>query len=129
RDLTFLLKGRQMIWDILLYLLAGLIIALGVILAGPLLIFGFLVLPALAARPLATRMGSFLALASLLGLLMALVGFYSSIRLDLPLGPTDVALGCLLIFLCYGLSRLPLRSRLTLVALVTVGAINGCGAT
>jgi ABC-type Mn2+/Zn2+ transport system permease subunit len=50
RDLAFLLKGRQVVWDILLYLLAGLIIAFGVIMAGPLLIFGFLVLPALAAK-------------------------------------------------------------------------------
>ena len=36
---------------------------------------------------------------------MAFFGFYSSVRLDLPLGPTDVALGCCLIFLAYGLSR------------------------
>ena len=49
-----------MVWDILLYLLAGLIIAFGVIMAGPLLIFGFLVLPALAAKPLVSRMSSFL---------------------------------------------------------------------
>ena len=26
---------------------------------------------------------------------MAVFGFYSSVRLDLPLGPTDVTLGCL----------------------------------
>src|SRR4051794_11714926 len=74
RDLAFLLKGRQIIWDILLYLLAGLVIALGVIMAGPLLIFGFLVLPALAARPLVNRMRAFLFLASLLGLVMAFFG-------------------------------------------------------
>ena len=85
RDLAFLLKGRQIIWDILLYLLAGLVIALGVIMAGPLLIFGFLVLPALAARPLVSRMSSFLLLASVFGLIMAFLGFYSSVRLDLPL--------------------------------------------
>jgi ABC-type Mn2+/Zn2+ transport system permease subunit len=69
RDLAFLLKGRQIIWDILLYLLAGIVIALGVIMAGPLLIFGFLVLPALAARPLVSRMSGFLLLSSVLGLI------------------------------------------------------------
>ena len=74
RDLAFLLKGRQVIWDVLLYLLAGLIIAFGVILAGPLLIFGFLVLPALAARPLVSRMSSFLMLSSVLGVIMAFLG-------------------------------------------------------
>ena len=123
RDLAFLLKGRQVIWDILLYLLAGLIIAFGVIMAGPLLIFGFLVLPALAAKPLVSRMSSFLMLSSVLGLVMAFFGFYSSVRLDLPLGPTDVTLGCCLIFLAYGLSRISKRSRAALLALIVRCAV------
>jgi hypothetical protein len=117
RDLAFLLKGRQIIWDVLLYLLAGMSIAFGVIMAGPLLLFGFLVLPALAARPLVNRMSSFLVLSSVLGLVMAVVGFYSSVRLDLPLGPTDVALGCSLIFFAWGLRRISPRRALALVVL------------
>jgi ABC-type Mn2+/Zn2+ transport system permease subunit len=130
RDLAFLLKGRQVIWDVLLYLLAGLIIAFGVILAGPLLIFGFLVLPALAARPLAKRMSSFLVLSAVLGLVMAFWGFYSSVRLDLPLGPTDVTLGCCLIFLAYGLRRVSAKSIGAVVILICATAsITGCSAT
>ena len=129
RDLAFLLKGRQVIWDVLLYLLAGLIIAFGVILAGPLLIFGFLVLPALAARPLVKRMTSFLMLSSVLGLVMAFFGFYSSVRLDLPLGPTDVTLGCCIIFLAYGLSRISTRTGATLLVLICVAVfMSGCSA-
>jgi ABC-type Mn2+/Zn2+ transport system permease subunit len=107
RDLAFLLKGRQVIWDVLLYLLAGLIIAFGVIMAGPLLLFGFLVLPALAARPLARGMVGFIALACLLGALMAFFGFYLSVTIDLPLGPTDVALGCVILFLAHLLRVVP----------------------
>jgi len=127
RDLAFLLKGSQVIWDVLLYLLAGLIIAFGVILAGPLLIFGFLVLPALAARPLVSRMSSFLMLSSVLGVIMAFLGFYSSVRLDLPLGPTDVTLGCCLIFLAYGLSRVPTKMGAALLMLIFVGgAVTSC---
>ncbi len=127
RDLAFLLKGRQVIWDVLLYLLAGLIIAFGVIMAGPLLIFGFLVLPALAARPLVSRMSSFLMLSSILGVVMAFLGFYSSVRLDLPLGPTDVTLGCCLIFLAYGLSRVPTKIGAALLILIFVGgAVTSC---
>jgi ABC-type Mn2+/Zn2+ transport system permease subunit len=129
RDLAFLLKGRQIIWDILLYLLAGLIIAFGVIMAGPLLIFGFLVLPALAARPLVSRMSSFLLLSSVLGLVMAFLGFYSSVRLDLPLGPTDVALGCCLIFLAYGFRRVSIKTRVAMLSLICVAASSsGCSA-
>ena len=127
RDLAFLLKGRQIIWDVLLYLLAGLIIAFGVIMAGPLLIFGFLVLPALAARPLVSRMSSFLWLSSCLGLLMASLGFYSSVRLDLPLGPTDVALGCCLIFAAYGLSRIWTRTPSALLLCVGI-SLSSCSA-
>jgi hypothetical protein len=127
RDLAFLLKGRQVVWDVLLYMLAGVIIAFGVIMAGPLLIFGFLVLPALAAKPLAQRMSSFLWLSSGLGLVMAFAGFYSSVRLDLPLGPTDVALGCLLIFLAYALKGILPKRRLALVIVISVALGNsGC---
>lgn len=129
RDLAFLLKGRQVVWDVLLYLLAGLIIAIGVILAGPLLIFGFLVLPALAAKPLANRMSSFLILSSLFGVFVAMIGFYSSVRLDLPLGPTDVTLGCCAIFLAYGLKRATsVRTGAALLIVIGLTAlIVGCG--
>jgi ABC-type Mn2+/Zn2+ transport system permease subunit len=126
RDLAFLLKGRQVIWDVLLYLLAGLIIAIGVIMAGPLLIFGFLVLPALAAKPLVSRMSSFLVLSSALGLVMAFFGFYSSVRLDLPLGPTDVALGCCLIFLAYGFRRISAKSFAALILVCVAASVSAC---
>jgi len=126
RDLAFLLKGRQVIWDVLLYLLAGLIIAFGVILAGPLLIFGFLVLPALAARPLVSRMSSFLTVSALLGLMMAFFGFYSSVRLDLPLGPTDVTLGCCLIFLAYGLRRISPKNFAVLILACFLASLSAC---
>src|ERR1043166_4242544 len=122
RDLAFLLKGRQVIWDVLLYLLAGLVIAFGVILAGPLLLFGFLVLPALAARPLVSRMSGFLLTSSLLGLVMAFLGFYGAVRFDLPVGPTDVAVGCCLIFLAYGLTKV--RSNAFAVVVLAVGALT-----
>jgi ABC-type Mn2+/Zn2+ transport system permease subunit len=127
RDLAFLLKGGNLFWDITLYLLAGLSIAIGVIMAGPLLIFGFLVLPPLAARPLVRGMTSFLSLSSLLGLLMAFFGFYLSVRLDLPLGPTDVTLGCGLVFLAYALSRVSTKIvAASLIATVVAVAVTGC---
>jgi ABC-type Mn2+/Zn2+ transport system permease subunit len=128
RDLAFLLKGRQVIWDVLLYLLAGLVIAFGVIMAGPLLLFGFLVLPALAARPLVKGMISFLCLSSLFGVLMAFFGFYLSIRIDLPLGPTDVALGCGMIFLAHLLRAVPLRAAAVTAAIASIFVLAGCAA-
>ena len=101
RDLSFLLTGGRVQWGFWLYVLCGFSIAIGVIMAGPLLVFGFMVLPPLISRALARGMSSFFVLSSLVGLMTALGGFYLSVRLDLPLGPTDVALGCVLIFVIY----------------------------
>ena len=101
RDLSYLLTGGSVQWGMWLYVLCGICIAIGVIMAGPLMVFGFMVLPPLVARALARGMDAFFILAAVSGLVTALGGFYLSVRLDLPLGPTDVTLGCLLIFVTY----------------------------
>ena len=111
RDLSFLLTGGRAQWSFWLYVLCGFSIAVGVIMAGPLLVFGFMVLPPLAARTLARGMGSFLSLSSLIGIFIAVLGFYFSVRLDLPLGPTDVAFGCVVIFAVYTVQSILRRSR------------------
>jgi ABC-type Mn2+/Zn2+ transport system permease subunit len=86
------LGRRVLAWDALLYLLVGLTVSLGVMTVGPLVIFGFLVVPALAALPWAGGMLSFSLIASALGGLSAFFGFFLSYKLDLPLGPVIVAL-------------------------------------
>jgi zinc transport system permease protein len=111
RDLSFLLTGGSVQWSFWLYVLCGFSIAIGVIMAGPLLVFGFMVLPPLAARSLARGMSSFLSLSSLIGLFIAIFGFYLSVRLDLPLGPTDVAFGCAVIFMVYAIQLIVPKSR------------------
>jgi ABC-type Mn2+/Zn2+ transport system permease subunit len=126
RDLAFLLKGGNTLWDVVLYLLAGLSIAVGVIMAGPLLIFGFLVLPALAAKPLVKGMTAFLWLASVLGLLMAFLGFYLSVKLDTPLGPTDVAVGCAMLFIANLARALPLRTAAAAMVIIIASLFASC---
>lgn len=111
RDLSFLLTGGSSQWSFWLYVLCGFCIAVGVIMAGPLLVFGFMVLPPLAARTMAWGMSSFLGLSSLIGVLIAVFGFYLSVRLDLPLGPTDVAFGCAVIFAVYAVQLLLRKGR------------------
>jgi ABC-type Mn2+/Zn2+ transport system permease subunit len=126
-DLAFLVTGGKVQWSVLLYLLCGLSIAVGVIMAGPLLVFGFMVLPPLTARPFTRGIVSFFALSSALGLLTAIFGFYLSIVLDLPLGPTDVALGCALLFASYALRPLLSRRAVTsgIVCIVCL-SLSGC---
>jgi ABC-type Mn2+/Zn2+ transport system permease subunit len=92
RDMAVVLGKRAGLWDTTLYLLIGVTIAFGVMTAGPLVTFGFLVAPPLTARLLTRHMTSFSLVASLVGGTTAFAGFYLAYRYDLPLGPTDVAL-------------------------------------
>jgi ABC-type Mn2+/Zn2+ transport system permease subunit len=91
RDLAVVFGKRAGLWDALLYLAIGVTISLGVMVAGPLVTFGFLVVPPLAARLLARRMLGFSLTAAAIGGVAAFAGFYCAYRLDLPLGPTQVA--------------------------------------
>jgi len=129
RDLSFLLTGGGVRWSLWLYVLCGVSIAVGVIMAGPLLVFGFMVLPPLAARTLARGMSSFLSLSSIIGLITAVLGFYLSVRLDLPLGPTDVAFGCVVIFAVYAVQAVLRRGRgLVGFLIILLVLFAGCSA-
>src|SRR2546427_12772029 len=59
RDLAVVFGKRAELWDGLLYLLIGVTISLGVMTAGPLVTFGFLVVPPLTARLITRRMLTF----------------------------------------------------------------------
>ena len=95
RDMAIVLGMRVTLWDALLYLTIGATIALGVMIGGPLVTFGFLVVPPLTARLVTRRMLTFSIAASLIGGLTAFMGFYAAYRFDLPLGPAEVAIACL----------------------------------
>lgn len=104
RDMAVSLGRNAQAWDTLLYLIVGVTVSLGVMTVGPLVTFGFLVIPPLAALPWAAGMLSLSLLASALGGLSALAGFYLSYTRDLPLGPVVVALACG-VYACSTLAR------------------------
>lgn len=91
RDLAKVFGWRVGWWDLLLYFTIGTTISLGVTVAGPLVTFGFLVIPTLTSRLLTERMVGFSALSGALGFAAAFMGFYCAYRFDLPLGPAEVA--------------------------------------
>ena len=101
RDMAVTLGRNALVWDVLLYLIVGLTVSLGVMTVGPLVIFGFLVVPPMAALPWAKGMTSFSLLASLGGGASALAGFYLSYTYDLPLGPVVVCVACALLLLSW----------------------------
>jgi len=81
-------KGMNLFyWDLLFYSLFGLVVTLAVRMAGILLVFGLLVIPASAGILLSDRTGVRLAIGWVFSALTTLVGIVAALRLDLPLAP------------------------------------------
>src|SRR5437667_9282747 len=97
RDLAVVFGKHVGLWDSLLYLMIGITISLGVMTAGPMVTFGFLVIPPLTARMITRRMLTFSLTAAAIGGAAAFGGFYCAYRMDLPLGPAEVALASLML--------------------------------
>jgi ABC-type Mn2+/Zn2+ transport system permease subunit len=97
RDLAIVFGKRAGLWDALLYLLSGVTIAFGVMTAGPIVTFGFLVIPPLTARLVTRHMLAFSLASSAIGGLTSFAGFYCAYRFDLPLGPAEVAVASLVL--------------------------------
>ena len=91
REMAMTLKKNVVMWDVLLYLLIGLTISVAVLSVGPLITFGFLVIPPLAAHLLAANMRQFAVFASILGGVSAFAGCCIAVKWDLPVGPADIA--------------------------------------
>jgi ABC-type Mn2+/Zn2+ transport system permease subunit len=92
REMAVILRKKVVFWDMLLYLLIGLTVSMAVLSVGPLIAFGFLLIPALMAHLFARNMHQFTILASLTGGAVAFFGFWIAYQYDLPVGPTDVVL-------------------------------------
>jgi ABC-type Mn2+/Zn2+ transport system permease subunit len=92
REMAITLGKKVVFWDALLYLLIGLTVSMAVLSVGPLIAFGFLLIPALTAHLFARNMHQFTVFASLIGGVAAFVGFWLAYQWDLPVGPTDVVL-------------------------------------
>ncbi len=78
-------------WNLFLYLTLGLVIAFAMQFAGVLLVFNFLVLPAVTGLLASRSMRGTFTVAVLSALLAAFVGFCISVPFDLPSGPAIIA--------------------------------------
>jgi ABC-type Mn2+/Zn2+ transport system permease subunit len=97
RDLAIVFGKRAGMWDALLYLVSGVTISFGVMTAGPIVTFGFLVIPPLIARLVTRHMLAFSLASAAIGAVTSFAGFYCAYRFDLPLGPAEVAVASLLL--------------------------------
>jgi len=101
-------------WNAGLYALIGIVISVGVMNLGPLFVFGYLLLPAFAARPWAVGMKQFYLYSVVLGALAAFLGSVFSFWLDWPLAPTEVVVAAVFLFISRSIiliKRLLFQSR------------------
>ncbi len=98
---------RVRLWDFLFYVSFGLVITLSVQIAGVLMVFAFLVAPAIIALAASERWRVRMALATGIGVLASALGLFSSYQWDLPSGPAIVCVlgGFLVLFAAWSRLR------------------------
>ena len=97
-------------WDLLLYLTLGVVIASAMQFAGVMLVFNFLVLPAVTGLLLSRSMRGVFLWSVVSALVAAFVGFSLSVPFDLPSGPAISATSGGLLLLAWGARRTIARS-------------------
>lgn len=98
-------RGRKVFfWDFVFYASFGFVVTSSVRIAGVLLVFGFLVIPAVAGLLTAKRSGAALAVGWIFGVLGALLGLLLSVNFDFPAAPSILVTLALMLALL-GLTR------------------------
>ncbi len=92
RVLAMTLGRSVLFWDAMMFLLIGLTVSMAVLSVGPLISFGFLLIPVLTAHRFARTMRQLMVAASLIGGLSSFLGFWLAYQWDWPIGPTEVVL-------------------------------------
>jgi zinc/manganese transport system permease protein len=92
-------------WDFLFYLSFGLVITFSVPIAGVLLVFSFLVVPAAIAFQFTRRQGTLAVVSWLSGALASAAGLWISFHYDLPTGPVVVCMFGVVLLLAYLVRR------------------------
>ena len=93
-------------WDFLFYLSFGVVITLAVPIAGVLMVFSFLVVPAVIANLFAEDKRRLTVISWATGALASIIGLWLSYTKDLPTGPLIVCMYGLLLVLAVGARRL-----------------------
>lgn len=108
---------RTRLFNLLLFLSLGVVIALSIGAAGSLLAFSFLILPPMTGMMVSRTLGGVFGVSILSGLITALSGVCGSILFDLPTGPTIVVAGAMLFLAAWAYRIRPLLGAVMLVAL------------
>ncbi|MFA4981438.1 MAG: metal ABC transporter permease [Candidatus Omnitrophota bacterium] len=93
-----------MFWDFLFYITFGFVVTSSVKIAGVLLVFSYLIVPAVCAMLLAKDALRRLILGWIIGFLVSILGLFFSVRLDLPTGASVVTCFGVALIVSAGLS-------------------------
>lgn len=105
-------RGRRLFfWDFLFYATFGLVVTLAVQVAGVLLVFGFLVIPAVAGLMASTRPGVALAIGWVFGFSASVIGLLGAASWDFPAAPAILVTLTLMLAVHGALLALWRRSR------------------
>ena len=93
-------------WDFLFYVLFGVVVTVSVSIVGVLLVFSFLVIPAVIAFLFTYRPGPLLAIAWAVGSASVVLGLVASFETDLPTGPMVVCAFAFALIVAFVVRRL-----------------------
>jgi ABC-type Mn2+/Zn2+ transport system permease subunit len=85
---------NSVIWDMIFYLVAGVVISFATHLVGDLFVFGFLVVPPMAAMLMSRKVNAIFAIAAVIGAVAPVLGLFFAFKYDFPASPAIVAVAC-----------------------------------
>jgi ABC-type Mn2+/Zn2+ transport system permease subunit len=88
-------------WNLFLYFTLGIVIAFAMQFAGVMLVFNFLVLPAVTGLLISQTMAGTFIWSIISALVAAVVGFSLSVPFDLPSGPAIIAVSGALVLMAF----------------------------
>lgn len=98
-----------MFWDFLFYITFGLVVTSSVKIAGVLLVFSYLIVPAVCAMLLAKGAMRRLIVGWVIGFLVSILGLFFSVKLDLPTGASVVTCFGVVLIISSFLSQIKFR--------------------
>jgi zinc/manganese transport system permease protein len=104
-DAAFAQGWRVRLWDLVFYASFGVVVTTSVRIAGVLLVFSYLIVPALAGSLLGGTLATRLLVGWGLGALVSVIGMVASASLDLPTGATIVCAFGLTLVALWAISR------------------------
>lgn len=91
-------------WETFFYVIAAVVISVATHMVGDIFVFGFLVIPPLAAMLLAKRVKTIFLLSFCLGVLAPAFGLFFAFKFDFPASPTIVAVASAVLILAWVLN-------------------------